>query len=157
MKNSNKIFEVAKYFIYKNNLEKRKGLTNKKLNKLLYYSQVWFYFTYNKTLFDNKIEAWPHGPAIPEIYYKYKKFECYDIKENVSDNFNLSKEEKDMMDWVWSIYGKYDADYLEGLTHSERPWQKARTGLDDFDFSHNEILLSDMYKYCESLTNKNNK
>ena len=58
--------EVAEYFIEKAYSENDK-ITQKKLQKMLYYAQAWFLAFNNKKLFEEKIEAWLHGPA---IYYR---------------------------------------------------------------------------------------
>jgi len=57
---------IADYFIYKGK-EENKPITNKKLQKLLYYSQAWYLVFNKKPLFKDKIEAWVHGPAIRTI------------------------------------------------------------------------------------------
>ena len=41
------------------------GLTNLKLNKLLYYVQGCSYQRFNRPLFEDEIEAWNYGPVIP--------------------------------------------------------------------------------------------
>ena len=47
-------------------------LTNMKLNKLLYFAQGYYLKKYGRPLFDNAIEAWEHGPVVPEVYSAYK-------------------------------------------------------------------------------------
>lgn len=64
MSKNTKAMEVGKYFIYLANKE-NKALTNKKLQKLVYYSQAWsLVLNDNKKLFKEPIEAWVHGPAV---------------------------------------------------------------------------------------------
>ena len=58
---------VADYFLYKANKEK-KPITNKKLQKLVYYAQAWSLVLNNKKLFSEPIEAWVHGPAVRSLY-----------------------------------------------------------------------------------------
>ena len=48
-------------------------LTNMKLNKLLYFSQGHYLKKYGRPLFNNVIEAWGHGPVVPEVYSTYKE------------------------------------------------------------------------------------
>ena len=38
-------------------------ISNLKLQKLLYYAQAWFLALQDKPLFDERIEAWAHGPV----------------------------------------------------------------------------------------------
>lgn len=148
MPTSDKTLAVAKYFIHKNNKDGL-GLTNKKLQKLLYYSQAWSLVLNNKELFKDEIEAWVHGPAIPRIYQHYKSFSYNDIKEdvNIKDLDVLSEEEKTLLDSIWKIYGKYDGNYLELLSHSEEPWQVARKGLENYEISRSLISKNIMKIY----------
>ena len=131
---TSKSLAVANYFIYRSNLASKEslpGITNKKLQKLLYYSQAWSLALRNKRLFKDDIEAWVHGPAVRSVYTAFKQYSFGEIKTDVSkDDFSiLSAEELELLNTIWSVYGKYDADYLEALTHSESPWQEARNGL----------------------------
>lgn len=149
----NMIFEIANYFIYKSNKDDIQDLTNKKLNKLLYYSQAWYYTLRSSTLFDNEIKAWVHGPVIIDIYRKYKKYGFNRILENVfeSDFKNITPSQKEFLDEVWMVYGRKDASYLELLSHNEPPWQIARCGLSSLDNSDNNITLESMKEYYSSL------
>lgn len=143
-----KINIIADYFIERNNKEK-KGLTNKKLQKLLYYSQAWNLVFRNEPLFRDKIEAWIHGPAIPSVYVEYKDFGYNDIQKKIdTSNFSkLTKDEISLLEAVWKIYGKYDADYLEILSHSESPWIEARKNIPPYLSSNLVISLESMKKY----------
>lgn len=154
--NPKKVFEVANYFIYKSESESRIDLTNKKLNKLLYYSKAWFYTLNGTEIFENNVKAWVHGPVIVEVYQEYKKYGFGKITQVISENdfSKLTKDERSFLDEVWSIYGKRDADYLELLTHSEDPWQNARQGLSSFDNSDNNITLESMKTYYSSMLAK---
>src|ERR1035437_9478206 len=143
--------QIAKYFIWKADSEK-KTITNKKLQKLLYYAQAWSLVLRDKKLFTDKIEAWIHGPAVRSIYFEYKKFGFGPITESVAntDVSNISIETKKFLNHVWSVYGKKDAAYLEYLSHSEMPWQKAREGLEPNIGSENEISPKDMKEFYSS-------
>ncbi|MDD7741204.1 MAG: DUF4065 domain-containing protein, partial [Campylobacteraceae bacterium] len=44
-----------------------------KIQKMLYFCQGYYLGLYNKALFDEKIEAWQHGPVIPSVYNFFKK------------------------------------------------------------------------------------
>ena len=149
---------VAEYFIDKANKE-GKPITNKKLQKLVYYAQAWSLVLKNKKLFDEKIEAWVHGPAIKSLYVKYKNFGFSPIKKNADTALlkTVSSVNKKLLDNIWSVYGSLDADYLEMLTHSETPWKEAREGLQSSANSENEISLKTMKSFysqkLESATN----
>lgn len=52
---------------------------------------------------------------------------------------------------VWSVYGKYDAKYLETLTHIEKPWLNARAGIDQNERCTNIISKEEIIEYFSSL------
>jgi uncharacterized phage-associated protein len=142
---------VADYLIDKANKE-NKPITNKKLQKLLYYVQAWSIAIRNKKIFDDKIEAWIHGPAIRKVYLEFKEFGASPISKKVNQKTinNMDQEVKKFIDKVWNIYSKYDAPYLEHLTHSESPWQDARKGLEADISSNNEISFDSMRSFYKT-------
>lgn len=136
-------FDVAEYFIYLS-IKDRRGISNKKLQKLVYYAQAWTLALTGNLLFSDKIEAWIHGPAIPLLYRKYKKFGFKPVKSE-NPNFNPKNSPNlQILNEVWRIYGKYDANYLEILTHQEDPWINARNELEFSESSSNEISTEEM-------------
>ena len=79
-KNENKanVFDVANYFIglsLKNKLDTDgtvEGITNLKLQKILYFAQCAYLALYDKPLFEDEVLAWEYGPVISSVYNKYK-------------------------------------------------------------------------------------
>ncbi len=149
--------DVAEYFLWRSGKE-GKAITNKKLQKLVYYSQAWSLVIRDEKLFGDKIEAWVHGPAVRAVYVKYKKFGFGPITQVPTEKNieTISDTVRSFLDQVWKIYGKYDAAYLEHLSHSESPWQKARENLAPNIGSENEISLDDMKLFYGSKLQPNN-
>lgn len=147
MKDKNKVFIIADYFINKNKIDRKGPLTNKKIQKLLYYAQAWNLTLNNKKLFNDKIEAWIHGPAVPKVYFKFKDFGMRDINLDIDNKElnTLSKIEVELLDTIWKVYGKYDADYLELLTHNEDPWLKTRDSKQPYE-SSNDVISDEIMK-----------
>lgn len=139
---------IADYFLYKSGQEK-KPITNKKLQKLLYYAQGWSLGARGEKLFEDKIEAWVHGPAIRSIYVAYKNFGFDPITRQIveTDIVAIPDHIRRFLDEVWTVYGKFDAEYLEHLSHAEKPWQTARSGLEAHSASENEITPESMQEY----------
>lgn len=135
-----KVEDIANFFLTK------EGITNKKLQKLCYYAQAWYYALYNQELFTEKIEAWVHGPVIPELYNKYSNMGYNEIEKN-NQIPKMDDNTRKFLDQIWNIYGDLDGDQLEALTHREDPWINARHGLDPKTPSNNIILLEDMGRY----------
>lgn len=121
--------EVANFFLQKTNHETETVISPLKLQKVCYYAQAWCLALNGVRLFDDEFVAWPHGPVNEDLYHKYKdyKWRPIDFPEDFDDSV-LSLQERNYLNDVWELYGKYDAKYLEDLTHQELPWQEAREG-----------------------------
>lgn len=129
------------------------GITNKKLQKLLYYVKAWGLVYFADGVVDDDFEAWVHGPVCPEVYVAYKEFGYNNIVMDFGDKTvdeyiaylrdNILKEIcQDMLDLVDAVFEKYGALtslHLELLTHQELPWRQARGTLSPSDTSHNII------------------
>jgi len=150
---SNDLQKIADYFLCISS-EAGKPISNKKLQKLVYYAQAWSLVFTNNKLFDDPIEAWLHGPAIRSLWQKYKDYGYLPIQKKTYKPALTSDDERSLLDEVWRVYGKHDADYLEALTHSEEPWLSARQGLDSNEMSATEIDPSVMKEYYALLKKK---
>ncbi len=130
-KHANTAIPIGYYFL-KRASQEHTSISNLKLQKLVYYAAVWYFTFFGKKLFTDRIEAWIHGPAIPRLYGYFKEFGFSSIVIPDIDAIKLSldSEIESFLSEIWSVYGKYDASYLEALTHSELPWQEARKDLD---------------------------
>lgn len=146
---------IADYFILRSNQDS-KSITNKKLQKLLYYSQAWSMAINERPLFKDKIEAWVHGPAVRSVYLNFRNFGYQPIVKDVlaKDVEKIDARAKKLLNEIWRIYGKHDAQYLELLTHNEEPWQEARQGVGTSESSDNEISLEKMQSYYSNFLKK---
>ncbi len=144
--------KVAKYFLWKASQENKK-ISNKKLQKLLYYAQAWYLAIKDKPLYKEPIEAWVHGPTVRSIYDEFKSFGFDPIDILVTEKEVKELKDDDLLNDVWKIYGKFDANYLEMLTHSEEPWQIARENLEYNESSNNIITLDSMKEFYRKLLN----
>lgn len=138
--------QIADWIIHKTH----GNITHSKLQKLLYYCQAWHYTIFNEVLFDERIEAWAHGPVVPSQYRRFSYIRLYDnIKIN---NLNvdvpiLCPKTEELLNEVMNIYGEHSADYLEKLTHRENPWKETRGDLPEYARSDKEITLNLMKEY----------
>src|SRR5580693_2299753 len=62
---------IAKWFIAWAEAEDEE-LSNLKLQKLLYYAQGHYLAESGRSLFTDQLQAWSHGPVVPQVYYEYK-------------------------------------------------------------------------------------
>lgn len=122
------IFDIAEFFIQIANSREDDLMTNLKLNKLLYYAQGVFLARTGKPLFSNRIEAWKHGPVIPEVYQKYKVCGKNPISPSEKD---IDRSKFDDQEWetlldVMRELGQYTGATLVTLTHQPgTPWSNA--------------------------------
>lgn len=146
------VLEIATYFIHRSNAEQI-PINNKKLQKLVYYAQVWYMALYNQKLFSEKIEAWIHGPAVSKLYTRYKDFMLANIPD-VKLSKKLTPITIEFLAEIWDRYGKFDGEILEQLTHNELPWQMARNKLNSNARSTKEIDLLMAKNFYAELRNK---
>lgn len=151
-----KLVSIAEYFLNKIDPEAGESITPLKLQKLVYYAQAWS-LAFNKSLIEEDFEAWVHGPVIPILYVHFKEYGSANILKVYSfDSSVFEQEETKILDLVWSVYGKYDAKYLERLTHSEKPWIMARRGIDQKERCTNVISKKEIQEYYLGLREINN-
>lgn len=146
---------VADYFLSK------ESMSPKKLQKLVYYGYAWTIALLNDTvedihfkLFESDIEAWVHGPVVPELYQKYKDFGWHDIPK--VENFDESifeSEVIDVLNQVWVAYGKLTGNQLEMISHQEKPWIEARKGIPAYMASSTSISDKEMFVYYNEQAN----
>ncbi len=121
---------VAKYFIYLasrpvvGDAKEREGLTNLKLQKILYFAQAYFLAKLGRPLFADHIEAWGYGPVIPTIYHHYKIKGSTPIFAD-NDESSVSSEDKEVLQKIWDTFGGYSANRLVDITHAHAPWKEA--------------------------------
>ena len=133
--------DVANYFLLKSDPEIGDIISNLKLQKLVYYAQGFHLAMFDKSLFDEEIEAWEHGPVVRQLYQKYKKHGSDAITKPSEFNPSIfTKKQVSLLDEIYLIIGQYSAWKLRNLTHSEPPWIKARKG-------NGTILADEMKRY----------
>lgn len=139
------------------------AMSNKKLQKLCYYAYCWFIVFNNdlefieennskdiRVLCADRFQAWIHGPVCPRLYRRYREYGWHDIPQQ-SSKPEVSRELESLLEQVWTAYGKFTADELESISHSEMPWINARKGYQSGDACSNEISNYDILRYYSNL------
>ena len=148
--------QIADYFLNQMNVNNGDSITPLKLQKLVYYAQAWHYTLFDNPLFDEKIEAWAHGPVVKSLWLKFQHItrnSVIDIENYQFDLPDFSDNTKQILDEVNQIYGEHSGSYLEQLTHSEKPWQIARGNLPEFAMGNTEITLATMKDFYQQKLN----
>ena len=139
-----RVQDVAEYI-----LQRLGPIPAMKLQKLVYYCQAWSLVWEDRTIYDDRIEAWAHGPVVPRLYAAHRGE--YMI-ETVSGNpSKLSRADAETIEAVVKFYGDKSSQWLSDLTHQEDPWEKARRGLQRGERGSEEITLASMAEYYGSL------
>lgn len=126
-------------------LNKRGPMTTMKLQKLIYYSQVWSVVWDDDVLFEERLEAWDNGPVVRELWLATRgRFRIDAVPGAQLERVSL--EQRETIDKVLEFYGDKDAQWLSDLTHMEAPWREAR------EVAQNaEISLERISEYYSSL------
>lgn len=131
---------VGQYFLSKN-----ADLTDIQVQKLVYYAYSWYMVKNSgKKLFDEKPEAWVHGPVFRSLFYAMKDYKNF---INFTEIDTIGKGVSDFLEIIFDVYGKYSGNELEKLTHSETPWIKARVGLAPYELSTRNIDDEEILAY----------
>lgn len=142
MKSCYDALDIATWFIYKTNCEKKEhqvdnddfeiyeGLTHLKLEKLLYYAQGISLSKNNKILFLDAIEAWEHGPVIRKVFTTFSKKgrneitiedapKSAEIIRRIENDF----ETREVLNMTYDNFAIYTAWQLRNMTHEPgSPW-----------------------------------
>jgi putative zinc finger/helix-turn-helix YgiT family protein len=132
-------YQVADYFLSVAE-DLNDTLTNLKVQKLVYYAQGVHLALRGKPLFRERIEAWQHGPVVPDLYHALKRFGDKPIDPPSGlDMMAYPEEYLITMDVVFKVFGQFSAWKLRDMTHEEDPWKNT--------FSGGEITLDALEAY----------
>jgi len=140
--------DVANCFLKLDDTNDGEGISNLKLQKLVYYAQGFYCAIYDEPLFkDERMEAWTHGPVVPNLYHKYKEFGKNPIPSPKNfDESSLTENELEVIEEVFEVFGQFSAWKLRNMTHEEAPW------IDNEPFA-SEITIQDVTRYFKTRLN----
>lgn len=135
------VLDICRYVVNYSN-DKQYGISNLKLQKLLYFIQVVFLIEKGRACFRESIEAWDFGPVVPEAYQEFKQFGSSNIPKidsyilfstaNIWDairvEYNdsiIEDEDKKLINDVIDRLSVYSATDLVQITHNQTPWSEA--------------------------------
>jgi uncharacterized phage-associated protein len=117
--------QVAEWILW---LAARKGrtLSHMQLQKHLYYAQGYSLGMSGEALFDDPIEAWTHGPVVPEVFHDYKRFGANKIIPPA--HVEIPQDVFGIVDVVVSEKSGATASELRNATHAEPPYRDTPRG-----------------------------
>ena len=123
---------IANRFVEKAVLARR-PLTILHLVKMVYLAHGWCLGFTGRPLISTPVQAWRHGPVIPEVYGEFRPQGIYNIAMTAFDEngdvirAKLSEREEDIVDQVYDNYSPLSARRLSALTHAEgSPWSRTK-------------------------------
>lgn len=135
--------DIARYII-KTCSDREYGISNRKLQKLLYFVQAYFLVEadYQKKAFFDRIEAWTFGPVVPSVYRKFRRFGAmtipfertyitedegshWGVKRVDYNDGAISDHDKKGINSVIEMFKDYSAVDMMNLTHTQQPWLQA--------------------------------
>lgn len=152
------VLDISRYIInYSNN--NNYIISNLKLQKLLYFIQVYFLIETKKPCFNETIEAWDFRPVIPVAYDEYKgyagthiphikqyieydKNNIWNTKRVDYNNNMILIDDKKLINAIVDKLENYTSTDLVTLTQNQKPW----VNVYESD-SHNEITNQSLYEY----------
>lgn len=147
--------DIANWFIA--NVDKESGdvITHLKVQKLLYFAEAWCQALFNKTLFNEEMEAWAHGPVVRAVYEEFSSFGWQPLEVS-KDLVTFDQDINDLLSDIFTVYGKFSAKSLEHMTHEDQPWINARNGKSPEErctdiIPKQEIKTFFLEKYAEQL------
>lgn len=141
--------KVTKWFIRKNPYLSSGFIDeNTKINKLLYFSNLFSYAVLGEKMIEDEFVAFPNGPVVYDIYRDYRynglnSFPQSDIKVN-------EKYEK-LLEIVNFVYGNRQKDDLVNISHSHNLWKDVEQRI-----PHNPPILfenatEDLLEKCRNI------
>ena len=121
--------DVATYILYtahdKYRYDLKYGMTNYRLNIILYYVQAEFLVWENVPCFSDKIIAKPFGPIVQKVFDRYCIHGCSTIYAPITYNESIRPEDRKLIDGIVHACVKYPYLDLVGAIGIQKPYQDA--------------------------------
>lgn len=157
---------VAGMLLFEGERQGLRDFTARKLQKLLYFTQLYHLGFYHRLAFRESLKAWEEGPVVPEVRHEYKAGRPQDAPITVDDIADQAAIEKailqkpsiyDTVKKVVSDFGRLDQQELIDLTHGQKPWMNAwmktqKNPVEDNGYPKSEPLsFNDMESFARTL------
>ena len=117
--------QIANVFIHRA-AEHGKVLSIMQLLKLIYIAHGWNLALYGRPLIHNRIEAWQHGPVIPDVYHAFRGQGVHIQNKVDVPAQGLDPQTDNILEQIYNMYGEMSPFKLSDITHvSGGPWHVA--------------------------------
>jgi uncharacterized phage-associated protein len=139
--------DVADWFINQVDPTMTETITVRQVMNLVYFAQAWYMTHTGRKLFEEDIEAWALGPALPSIHKRLGRMTAASVPK-VETSVVIKKQRLEILELVADEYSGFEPDELAQLaTIDGGPWSKARRGLSEEESSERSIPVEDMKQY----------
>ncbi len=133
--------QIADFILTLSSPDEGDLISNLKLQKLCYYALAIATAARPEgapPLFAEHPQAWLHGPVIPSVYRRFKKYSdgAIPIEEIKIDDAVYDERDTLLLQRVYEHYGQFSAWKLRQMTHQESPWK------DYYEEGQNNIIPS---------------
>ena len=116
-------------------------MSGKRLQKLLYFSDVAYLSTYGERMLRDVFYAWPSGPVIPSVYTKFIQYQSGEMRPAECENKSLTQQEKDILDLVFeATITRSTAELIKASHATGGPWASA---FDKDDNDHQQVVCEE--------------
>lgn len=120
-----------------------RALSIMSLLKLTYIAHGWRLEMAGQPLFSNRIEAWQHGPVIPDVYSAFRPQGITPQTPVRGFPAPVDPADVDFLEQIYKIYGHMSPFHLSELTHvAGGPWETARNWGGWYAEIPNDLILS---------------
>lgn len=145
---SYKALQIAQYII-NHEFENSRPVSNLRLQKLLYYVQLYFLMCTGQPCFSDRVEAWDFGPVVPNVYHQYKRFGSMIIQEvNDQAENGLDTDDRQLIDQMLDKCSYKTTRELVEISHQQSPWRKAYNNP-----LSNEITMNSIREFISKISN----
>mgnify|MGYP001636790098 CR=1 FL=1 len=133
------VADIATYIIRYCN-DKNYAVSNLKLQKILYFIQAEFLVRKNRPCFKEKVEAWPFGPVVPEVYHSYKGYGGGTVLTQKKPSTAISETDQEIIIMMIKECQRYSNVELEEMTKRQTPWKQA------YKAGENQVISNESIK-----------
>jgi uncharacterized phage-associated protein len=138
------IRDICHWFIKKAH-EKNEPMTHITLQKLLYFTWVWYRVSFDKSLFDYKFNTFEYGPVHEDVWQTYKNYKGGAFLPLPSKESCLTSDITQFLEEIWTEYGTSGTFELSDLSHEDPVWETEFNKDQKLPFVEKEKMILNYY------------
>ena len=155
---ANYIIEKTNEYNHGKSYSERISMTCKRLQKLLYFSDIQYMKENNGTpMLRDDFHAWPSGPVIPSVYDKFMQYQSGEMIPISGTHTPITHTMKEAIDHIFALTVDIDTFDLVAMSHIDGgPWS---TVFNDSDINHEQIISKEamwLFYKDRNILSKNN-